>query len=55
MKKEITRKEYQEIIDEIIGCSNSLKTQLGEYPTNSINRLIEARIKLNNVKVKIEK
>jgi hypothetical protein len=46
-KKERSKEEMKAVIDEILHCSDVLKKQLGEYPTNAINRLIEARIKLN--------
>jgi hypothetical protein len=46
-KKEISKEEMKAIIDEILHCSDALKKQFGEYPTNAINRLIVARIKLN--------
>lgn len=45
-KTEISKKEYQEIIDEILLCQKAIEKQLGVYVSNSIARLIEARIKL---------
>ena len=52
MKEQVSKEEMKAIIEEILHCSESLKKQLGEYPTNAINRLIEARIKLNNSTLK---
>ena len=48
MKKEISKEEYRAIIDEIIQCTTSLEAQIGEYTTNAITRLIDARIHLNS-------
>jgi len=52
MEQEISKKDYQEIIDEIISCTHSLEKQIGEYPTNAIIRLIDAQIKLANSTIK---
>lgn len=47
MKKDkVSKQEMKVIIDESLFCTSSLKKQLGEYPTNAIIRLIDARIKL---------
>jgi len=51
-KQEISKKEYKEIIDEILTCKKSLEGYLGEYGLNAVDRLIIARIKLENSTIK---
>ena len=51
-KKEISKEEYKAIIDEILFCSESLKNEISEYAANAINRLVMARINLENSTIK---
>lgn len=45
-KNKISKKEYKAIIDEILLCQNILTKTFDIYTSNTIARLIEARIKL---------
>ena len=45
-KNRISKKEYKEIIDEILLCQKALEKRFDVYISNTITRLIEARIKL---------
>jgi len=51
-KKGVSAKEYRAIIDEILSCKKTLEGYLGEYGLNAIDRLILARIKLENSTIK---
>jgi len=54
MKEEISKEEYKKLIDEVVLCRISLEKEFGEYVTNSIDRLITARTKLDNSTIKKE-
>jgi len=43
----LTKKQHQEIIDEIKLCENSLTKNFDVYVSNTISRLVAARIRLN--------
>jgi len=45
-KTEISKKEYNEIIDEIYHCQRALAKRFDAPISNAISRLIKARIKL---------
>lgn len=54
-KQEISKQEYGETIDEILHCRELLTKTFDKYTTNTIDRLIVARIKIEFSTVKEEK
>jgi hypothetical protein len=54
-KKEVTKEEYKALIDEILLCRESLKNGLDKFEVNAIDRLIIARINLENSTIKGER
>lgn len=45
-KKKISKREYAELIDEILQCQAALEKRFDKYTVNAVVRLIDARIKL---------
>jgi hypothetical protein len=54
MKQKISKKEYKEVIDEVLRCQKVLEKDLGKYTTNAITRLVMARIKLEHSTIQEE-
>ncbi len=52
--KKISAKEYNALINEILSLQKTLEGDIGVYPTNTLVRLIDARINLANSIVKRE-
>lgn len=50
-KNKISKKEYREIIDEILGCEKAIKQHFNVYAANSISRLVMARVKLETSEI----
>ncbi len=54
-KQEISEEEYKQVIDEILAMRGVLLKTFDIYTTNTIDRLIMARIKLGQSTIRPEK
>ena len=54
-KQEISKEEYKQVIYEIVAMRESLTVIFGIYTTNAFDRLIMARIKLEQSTIRPEK
>lgn len=51
-KREVTKEEYRATIDEILQCRNVVAKAFDPYTANAIDRLIMARIKIEQITIK---
>ncbi len=50
-KRKVSKDEYRQVIDEILGCQNVLTKTFDQHTANVIDRLIIARIQLNQSEI----
>lgn len=50
-KIKVTKEQYKQVVDEILGCREAITKAFDPYTCNAIDRLIIARIKIEQIEV----